>query len=90
MIVSKVFSLASLGRDFLLRWRFIEIDLHPRLQLTIIEWAISFIELFACHPTMPFRMSLSYCRHASSKFKHFLWKGFVPRLYGGAIIGFLL
>ncbi len=31
MIVSKVFSLASLGRDFLLRWRFIEIDLHPRL-----------------------------------------------------------
>ncbi len=31
MIVSKVFSLASHGRDFLLRWRFIEIDLHPRL-----------------------------------------------------------
>ncbi len=31
MIVSKVFSLASLGSDFLLGWRFIEIDLHSRL-----------------------------------------------------------
>ncbi len=31
MIVREVLGLASLGRDFLLRCRFIEIDLHPRL-----------------------------------------------------------
>ena len=90
MIVSKVFGLASLGGDFLLGWRFIEIDLHSRLKLAIIEWAIGLVELLACHSTMPFRMSLSYCRHASSEFKHFLREGFVPCLRGGAIIGFLL
>ncbi len=31
-----------------------------------------------------------YCRHASSKFEHFLGKGLVPRLCGGTIIRFLL
>jgi hypothetical protein len=65
MIAREVFGLAFLGRDVLLRWRFIEIDLHPR-------------------------MSLSHCRHASSKFKHFLWKGFVLCLCGEAIVRFLL
>jgi hypothetical protein len=61
------------------------------LKLAIVEWAIGLIELFAGHSAMSFRMSLTYCRHASSKLKHLLGKkGLVPRLRGGTIIRVLL
>ncbi len=52
----EVLSLASLSRDVLLGWRLIEIDLHSRLQLTVVELAIGLVELFAGHSTMPLRI----------------------------------
>ncbi len=60
MVMRQVLGFPSLCGDFLLGWRFVEINLHSRLKLTIIEWAIGLIELFACHPTIPFRMGLIY------------------------------
>jgi hypothetical protein len=85
MIVRQVLCLSPFSRDFLLRRGFIKIDPHPNLKLAIVEWAISLIELFAGHSTVPLGVSLSHCRHASSEFKNLFRKGLVSRLRGGAI-----
>ncbi len=47
MIVCEVFRLTPFNLDFLLRCRFIEIDLHSNLKLAIVERAIGLIKLFA-------------------------------------------
>ena len=90
MKVREVFCLSPFERDFLLRWGFIEIDPHSNLKLAIVEWAISLIELFAGHSTVPLRMSLSDRCHTSGELKHLLGEGLVPRLRGGTIFRIFL
>ena len=86
----EVFCLSPFERDFLLRWRFIEIDLHSNLKLAVVEWAIGLIQPFAGHSTVPLRVSLSDRCHASGELEHLFGKGLVPRLCGGTIFRILL